>query len=156
MSYTEKDALATAVLAARDSPCAKSKRGVVIWNELGPAVMSCNHLPLPLKCDGSDACRASCGKTCVHAEQDALVRFQGGELSDFEMLHVKIKDGNAVPSGPPSCWQCSKLILLSGLKAMWLLENRVGVIRHHSYLHRYTPLEFHQLTLNYHALHGTE
>ena len=27
------------------------------------------------------------------------------------MLHVKVVDGQAVPSGPPSCVDCSKLIL---------------------------------------------
>ena len=157
----ENGALKVAVEAARQSPCAKSNRGVIIWKRDWPPwvaeyffVTGHNHPPEPMKCDGSEACRAACNKLCIHAETDALFNF--GRWSEpeeeheqrlvdgFEMLHVKVVDGAAVPSGQPSCWQCSRDILAVQLKAMWLL--------HEDGLRSYTPLEFHELTLRHHGL----
>ena len=143
--YTEHDALETAVKAAVLSPCQKSKRGVAIFHrEYGLSVAGCNHPPGPLKCDGTKACRKVCNKICVHAEQDALLQ-SGAPLVGYEMLHVKVVAGKAVPSGPPSCWQCSRLILAAKLKAMWLL--------HEDGLRAYSPLQFHIMTLEHHEIH---
>ncbi len=60
-------------------------------------------------------------------------------LSECEMLHVKSVDGKAVFSEKPSCWQCSKLILASGLPTMWLYQKEGFV--------RYSAEEFHEQTL---------
>lgn len=140
----EQEALYYATHAAMQSTC-QSKRGVVLWHrEIGIISIGWNEPPLPWKCDGSDACKAICSKTAIHAEQAALIKAFGWNNDDFplsacEMLHVKIVKNQAVYSDKPSCWQCSKLILFTGLKAMWLY--------HDDGLKSYTPEEFHKLTL---------
>lgn len=145
MTYGEQEALVEAVEAARFSPCAKSQRGVVIWRPGFPLMSTCrvgfNHPPEPFKCDGSQLCRESCNKLCVHAEQAALLQFAAEGLSTdgCHMLHVKVVQGEPVVSGPPSCWQCSRMLLSARLEAMWLL--------HEEGLRRYSPQEFHRLTL---------
>lgn len=150
----EWEALKHAVTAARYSTCQKSQRGVVIWRRCaGPAgILShgWNH-PAVGRCDGSAACRRDCSKTCVHAEMYALTDAAqlGKGIRGAEMLHVKVVDGEPVPSGPPSCWQCSRHIAFSGLVAMWLLEEVDGEPR----LVRYNPVEFHRLTLERCGLH---
>ncbi len=137
--FDEHDALVLAVRAARRSPCAKSQRGAVIWKRLaGIVVPGWNHPPEPMSCSGSLHCREHCNKFCVHAEADAILR-AGVDLQGCEMLHVKVVDGEPVPSGGPSCWQCSRLILQSGIKTMWLL---------HDGLRGYDAHEFHLLTLH--------
>lgn len=56
------------------------------------------------------------------------------------MLHVKVDaSGQMVVSGPPSCDQCSKLILRAGIAGVWLL--------HEEGWKRYTAQEFHEATL---------
>ena len=137
--YTEHDALKEAIAAAVHSGCHKSKRGAVIFHRRhGLLCTGTNHPPVPLFCDGSRECRKSCNRVCVHAEQDALLK-AGAPLSGYEILHVKVVDGEAVPSGLPSCWQCSRIILTAMLKRMWLL--------HEDGLKAYGSVEFHELTL---------
>jgi len=147
---TQKDALSAAIAAAKQSPCAKSKRGAVIWNpDIGICGIGYNHTPAPFICGQDDTCREACSKINVHAEQAALLNFRRSEranksLRDFDMLHVKVVDDVAVPSGPPSCWQCSKLILACGIKGVWLL--------HENGLQRYWAVDFHYLTLEHAGL----
>lgn len=140
--WTEKWALEEAVNAASHSKC-KSQRGVVIWDRAtGNIVYGWNAPPKPFKCDGSDECRANCSKTAVHAEQSALMKMLNNydmNINECEMIHVKIVDDEPVFSEKPSCWQCSKLILESGLKSMWLYQ-KDGYVE-------YNPIEFHRLTL---------
>lgn len=146
--YTEEEALEDAVRAATQSPCAKSQRGVVIWNrELFDYIaMGWNHPPKGFDCDGSEACREYCNRVCVHAEQHAILQAKSG-IHGYEMLHVKVVDGEPVPSGPPSCWQCSRLILEAGISKMWLLHesDRHGKLVTH--LQAYSAEVFHSLTL---------
>lgn len=140
-TYDEKWALDEAIKASLNSNC-KSKRGVIIWHRRWGIVSSgWNMPPKPFICDGSEACRANCAKTAVHAEQAALINYLGSNIktSDCEMIHVKSVDGKAVFSEKPSCWQCSKLILASGLKSMWLYQKEGFV--------EYTPVNFHEQTL---------
>ncbi len=155
--FDEQEALALATETGAGSPCAKSRRGVVIFcRHLGLLAVGRNHPPEGFACDGSDECRASCNKLCVHAEADALAhlaralqarRDEFSALGDAvgemrpEMLHVKVVDGEAVPSGPPSCWQCSRHVVNFGIEAFWLL--------HEDGLRRYAPDEFHALTLEH-------
>ena len=139
--YDEQWALQEAVKFANKSKC-KSKRGVVIWHRRHGLISGgWNAPPLPLECDGSEACRANCAKTAVHAEQAALMNAINCHLpmDECEMIHVKSVDGHPVVSEKPSCWQCSKLILAAGLKAMWLYQVEGFV--------RYTPTDFHDKTL---------
>jgi deoxycytidylate deaminase len=149
---TEWEALAKAVEAAGWSGCQKSQRGVVIWQRKGGVLSVGYNSPVMGKCDGSAACRRDCAKLCVHAEQHALQEAAkyGKGVRGAEMLHVKVVNGQAVVSGPPSCWQCSRSICQSNLAAMWLLhEGADGDPQ----LVRYDTMEFHRLTLEQCGIH---
>lgn len=138
----EHDALQLAVSVAGGSTCAKSRRGVVIFKPgqqgITPAGIGCNAPPHPFRCDGSGACRAACSKVAVHAEEVALL-MAGVSAVGCDLLHVKVVDNEAVWSGGPSCWQCSRSILHAGVAGVWLL--------HEAGLRRYEAVEFHDLTL---------
>ncbi len=137
-----------AVAVGRQSPCAKSKRGVVVFHPvhdnrlriLGTRVVGRgrNAQPPPRACTGSAACREACAMTCVHAELAAILDAGKAECAGAHMLHVKVVDGQAVPSGGPSCWQCSRHILHAGVGTMWLL--------HDGGLRGYSAEEFDRLT----------
>lgn len=104
-----------------------------------------NH-PAIGECDGSQWCQDVCRVRCLHAEQVALLKspFSPGEKG-VQMLHLKVVDGKGVPSGPPSCAECSKLIVGAGLEGMWLLHetpNRGPVWQF------YPAREFHEQTLD--------
>ena len=148
--YTGLDALSHATAIARMSPCKKSKRGVLVFNRRGPLGGGFNGPPPGFICDGSQECRAACPKVCNHAEARALLealsfaRRSPTEPLDIvlhgaELLHIKVVDGEPVPSGPPSCWQCSRLILDCGISKVWLV--------HADGLKIYTADEFHEATL---------
>lgn len=144
-------AINAATIAARMSFCAKTRRGAAIfWDNHTPGAFSItvnprttsSHLDYPagwntppsnIRCDKSEACIASCGKRCIHAEQRAiraaLLRRGGIQTPGFpllfgaELVHVKIDESGAVvPGGGPSCWQCSREILDVGIAYVWLLE----------------------------------
>lgn len=115
--------------------CAKSKRGVVLfaidWDESTDEVAviagkGFNGQPEPFRCAASEACRRDCAKLCLHAEdraiRQALVEWSSPPLNDLELLHVKVVDGEVVPGGGPSCWQCSRLVVEVGLRGVWLFE----------------------------------
>ena len=99
-----KEIIEAARLAAMRSPCAKSKRGAVLFalgarpaqsppptDDLHPehaaeilrqyaafpnGVIEVGHNgpPQPFTCDGSPGCRRDCAQICVHAEARALLR----------------------------------------------------------------------------------
>lgn len=147
----ETEALQEAIRIGSLSPCAKSKRGVVLSDRgCGLLGSGYNHPPDGFVCDASQECQANCNKLCVHAEMDAVANFTGGiktgtfrwddlERLRPEMVHVKVVDGEGVPSGGPSCWQCSRHVINFGITAFWLL--------HEDGLRCYSPDEFHELTL---------
>lgn len=140
---TAETMLLYAVTAAHKSTCAKSRRGVVAWRPdkaFQGAVTGWNGPPTPFVCDGSKACRAACGRVAVHAEQAVLLRAGPEFMRNAEVMHVKVDaEGDPVPSGPPSCVECSKLLVWVGLAGVWLL--------HADGLRRYTSVEFHHATL---------
>lgn len=144
-----------AAVKGAGSPCAKSKRGVVIWKGEQVLGSGYNHPPTGFTCDGSAGCRASCGKVAVHAEQAALLQCLGKclDVAGAEMLHTKVSlVGDSyvgVFGGPPSCPDCSKLILQSGIAGMWLIEEREG----RPTPVRYSADDFHRLTLKNCGLH---
>jgi len=140
MPYSAEEALVRAVRMGAQSPCEKSKRGVVVWHPdlFDILCANHNHPPRGFSCDGSDECRANCGKHCVHAEMATIIDAKSG-LHGFHMLHVKVVDGEAVPSGPPSCPDCSKHMLEAGIHTMWLL--------HENGLKGYPIDEFHELSM---------
>lgn len=137
------------------SGCQKSRRGVVIWH---PTDHSQPHYtgtnaPALGSCDNTPRCREVCPRICVHAEQAALLKVPR-DLSGLELLHVKSVDGALVPSGPPSCLECSKLLLASGqIDGVWLYHKQGldDLCRYHEQgWHRYPVREFHELTLQFH------
>ena len=123
-----------AVDFSSQSPC-QSKRGAVIFKGEDLISVGYNDQPKPYLCDGSDLCKRSCSRTAIHAEQAALI---GVNARGAEILHVKTMDGGLVESGYPSCIQCSKLMLASGIVAMWLF--------HKEGWKRYEMVEFHWLS----------
>lgn len=127
----------TAIELSTCSPC-RSKRGVVIFRENLRIASGYNFKPFGFGCDGTEACKATCGDEAVHAEQMALLR-GGLHVQGCDLLHVKSVDGQLVPSGGPSCVQCSKLALVAGVAAVWLY-------RAHGW-QRYEAAEFHRLSL---------
>lgn len=140
---------------AMSSPCGKSKRGVVIFDTEGSITsIGTNGPPPPFICDGSDACKNDCPKICAHAEQRAVMR-NTSSSHVCDVLHVKIArttptGWELVAGGPPSCWQCSRMILDAGYRGVWLYELR-GVDQTWVY---YTALEFHEATLKNCGLHA--
>ena len=99
----------------------------------------------------------ACSKICVHAEQAALLD-AGIDLhtrrGECEVAHLKVVDGEPVPSGPPSCVECSKLMLTAGIAAVWLLhESPEGGPPQ---WRRYDADDFHRRTLAHLSLPVTE
>ncbi len=138
-AINERQALKLAVEAAVKSPCSKSKRGVVTWDGgIGrdQPITGFNGPPAGFACDGTDACRKACGTRCVHAEIRVLMK---GYASHTDLLHVKVRNGEAVPSGEPSCPHCAKAILDSPIKRVWLL--------HETGLRLYSAEDFYVQTL---------
>lgn len=127
----------TAVELSTMSPC-RSKRGVVIFRENLRIASGYNFKPRGFDCDGTEACKATCRAEAVHAEQMALLK-AGLHAQQCDLLHVKSVGGQLVPSGGPSCVQCSKLALASGIAGVWLF--------HSDGWRRYEIAEFHQLSL---------
>lgn len=140
------------------SPCAKSKRGAVVFDPSYPdgkvLGRGWNHQPRGFACDGSDACRVACGKLCIHAE-DAAIRdvhddWKCEGVGDLELVHVKVVGEAVVPGGGPSCWQCSRLVVEVGLKGVWLYELAPGLAGGWPGEWRfYRAEEFHRLTLQH-------
>jgi len=113
-----------AVQVAMQSPC-QSKRGVVIWNGTPRWISDgFNNQPAPFRCDGTERCKKTCGKTAVHAEQSAIVKAEES-LTESSMLHAKASIGIPCASVAPSCLECSKLILAAGIRWMHLLHDPV-------------------------------
>ena len=90
---------------------------------------------------------AHCPRLAVHAEQAALL-IAGLDARGAHLLHVKVKDGVAVTSGPPSCVECSKLILHAGIAVVWLYEEREGAPQ----LVGYPAADFHAASLAHDGL----
>ncbi len=131
-------AVASAIAQAEQSPCAKSHRGAAIVEDGRVVTTGCNHPPRGRSCLGTQACRDACRKLCVHAEIDALRKVADPD-AELEVVHVKVKDGVAVPSGNPSCWQCARDMLDDGrVVAVWLLLETGW--------RRYTITEFYDFT----------
>lgn len=141
-------AIDAATDAACRSPCRKSRRGVAIWvPSTGEILATAYNRRLDALCDGTDACRAVCRRVCIHAEEAAILNALDTlsrlgprtGLLGAHMLHIKVVDGLAVASGPPSCLQCSRLILEAGIASMWLF--------HQDGWREYNAREFHNRTL---------
>lgn len=156
MTSPPRGAVLAALRAASRSPCVKSKRGVSIYEPETGLVISDGYNSQPSDvCDTK--CMANCAKLCMHAEQRAIIAAQPwiNSIPYCDGVHVKIFTAGGsytnlnysdydlekllVPSGGPSCWQCSRLVLDSKLRGFWLF--------HENGWRRYDAEEFHRLTL---------
>ncbi len=141
-----QQALMLATITGKVSPCAKSKRGVVIFHPDKTDFYSANNSPpYPFYCNGSAECIAACGNVAVHAEQRAIgLALQRENLSEgWQMVHAKVVNGELVAGGQPSCIQCSKIILECGITKMWLYCN----LTEGPTLVSYDPVTFHEISL---------
>lgn len=146
-----------AVAAGKQSPCAKSKRGAVVFHPQTGHVFGegFNGQPADGVCTNDAFCREACAKLCVHAEDRAIQRATRAIVSrvrwcDLDILHVKVVDGKLVESREPSCWQCSRKVRDVGLGGFWLYrEGESGDTpgRPPPRWQRYTAAEFHRITL---------
>lgn len=135
-----------AVEAAMQSPCL-SRRGAVIWLEgrggVWHAASGHNHKPcFARQCTSNDACKLTCRSEAVHAEEHAIIDALKNRYNVLgaNMLHVKVKNGAIVPSGQPSCLECAKLIVASGIEFMWLF--------HEEGWQRYRSEEFYLMSID--------
>lgn len=115
-----------AVETANQSPCAHSKRGVVLYRHtLGndPLVLGSgfNGPPGGLPCHGDEACAQHCASYCVHAEVRAILdtKVMG---PDIQAVHVKTVGGELVAGTGPKCLPCATMILDAGISKFWLYE----------------------------------
>ena len=148
-----------AIEAAKQSPCVKSKRGAVLFDDDGRVWGKGWNGPPPQvegtlgKCDGSAACREHCTKRCLHAESraiiDAMTWSEGGSRFPA-LLHVKIdEDDKLVAGGGPSCWQCSRMIVDVGfITGVWLYQRAFadGPEEHQRAWCWYKAADFHRIT----------
>lgn len=137
--------LSIAVDVAKGSPCAKSRRGVVIFDSLGHVVgRGFNSPPCGWTCARTEECRANCRNICVHAEQAAILD-AGRIVLGMQMLHIEIDDaGHPLTADKgPTCLECAKLILAAGIKTMWLYQQNEGTRG----LTPYPGFDFHLQTL---------
>lgn len=135
-----------AIQAANQSSCSKSRRGVVIASPEGVLVaLASNSPPHPFQCTGSDRCKQNCRNVAIHAEERALLR-AGARANGGELIHIKTVDGKPVMSGPPSCLQCSRLIVEARIAKVWLFS-------HGEAWRSWTAERFHEDTM---ANHGIE
>jgi deoxycytidylate deaminase len=147
------------IKTANRSPCIKSKRGCAIFyeniydteplSETGILGTGYNGLPIG---ECNENCKINCNKLAVHAEQRCirqylknLYLFNDSIISDWNknttihLIHAKTVDGVLVTSGGPSCWQCSREILDSGIDFVWLFHEEGWT--------SYNAANFHKLTL---------
>lgn len=134
------DFVVLALMAASNSTC-RSQRGAVAFNgrENEPrelVAVGFNQKP-DGSCDGSEACKANCRREAVHAEQALLA--SGADLTGADVIHVKAIARALAVSGGPSCVECSKILMLAGVAAVWLY--------HVEGWRRYPIAEFHALSL---------
>lgn len=123
--------ISQAVRVANQSPCQKSKRGVIVFDDQGRvkgwgyngASEAFGRDTPAFYCDNSSRCRALCSQRCIHAETRAQDDVYVEMDVSYYMLHVKTEDGDLVAGGPPSCIPCAFSLLERGLiNGMWLYQ----------------------------------
>ncbi len=136
-------AVEEAIRAARTSTCAKDKRGAAVFHRQHPThAAASNGPPHPFFCDGSEACRAACGKLAVHAEERALqIHQRKTGLTGADVVHIRVVDGQPVTSGAPSCTTCSRTMLEGKVARIWLW--------HDTGWRAYEADEFHEISLRH-------
>lgn len=167
-----EEVIEAAIEAAKQSPCAKSKRGVAafatIRGKLKIVGIGFNGPPPGFDCgpsisrDGrfrlvhTHECRDICNKWAVHAEVRAI-RAAQSYLDSFSnvtpdrevnLLHVKVEFGRLSAGKGPSCWQCSRELVDAGFGGIWLYEATMtvgGIVERAGWFY-YPAEEFHIVT----------
>lgn len=129
-----------AVKEAVKSPCKHSKRGVVIVKTGVVIGRGYNNPPGEMQCN-PEFCEPICAQYCVHAEENALLSAlrMGYDPQGARMYHIKAVDGRAQDALGPSCVECSKLVLQTGVRE-FVLKQEQGLVC-------YEAAEFHRLSL---------
>jgi dCMP deaminase len=118
-----------AVKISAKSPCKKSHRGAVLVKDGEIIAYGYNGAPNDRVCDPcirGDIADNSKTELCyaIHAEQRAILNAlkDGHDLTGSRLYHIKVKNGEVIPSDDISCTLCSRLILESGVAEMALLH----------------------------------
>ena len=140
-----EDIVQAAIKESQKSPCF-SKRGVALFNNktLEAIGVAYNSPPRPsteFSCTKDLTCKKTCSKFAVHAEQRVLLKFPQESYANVDLLHIKTVGKQGVPSGPPSCPDCSKLIVENKISGVWLY--------HENGWQRYSSTDFHKKTLEF-------
>ncbi len=135
-----------AVEEANNSPCAKSKRGAVVFDKDFNILGSGHNHPHRGSHCRPDHCYGICRIFTVHAEEDAIDKVIAKYrqtypevLSGASILHIKSIEGRSSISGDPSCSRCSGVSIKHDLREFILLHENGFVA--------YTVREFHDLSL---------
>ncbi len=139
-----------AIQVANRSPCAKSKRGVVIFDPVSKLIFGRGFNAMPFGvCTGAPLCRAVCADRCIHAETGAIAEaLSSGNpafVPRFQALHVKTVDGHLVESGGPSCIPCAQQVVRAKLDGFWLYSRAHGVGA--AVWHMWSAVEFYEASL---------
>lgn len=133
---------------AKKSNCIKSKRGALIVKEneiIGKGYNKVTLEDLCNPCIREDIKDNSRVELCfaIHAEQMAILNAVNSSkpLTGSRIYHVKIKNGEIVAAGKPSCTVCSRLIYESGISEVVLLHEDGYFI--------YKSKEFNELSFEY-------
>src|SRR3989338_6412369 len=95
-----------------------------------------------IKLAAEEAKNSRCSKSnrgVVIVKDDITLLGNGKNIEGTRMYHVKVKNDEIKYSGGPSCVQCSKLVLETGIKNF--------VLKHRGGYELYEAEEFHELSL---------
>jgi deoxycytidylate deaminase len=126
------------------SHCKKSHRGAIVIRDGYLVASGFNKPTIEDLCCLRDTIHDNSHVECctaIHAEEMAIVRSRPDMLAGGTMYHIKVKAGEMLPSGPPSCTTCSRSVLESGIKDF--------VIWHPEGICVYGAEEFNRLSFEY-------
>ncbi|MCL5784735.1 MAG: hypothetical protein M1142_05295 [Patescibacteria group bacterium] len=108
---------------AKRSPCAKSKRGAIVFKDGQILGRDHNHPNIPHTCV-PDVCMSYCSVYTTHAErgacQDAI--FKGNNLDGASILHMKVKKGLVMPVEQAQCLDCSSYLMKLRSSGIYIIE----------------------------------
>lgn len=132
----------TAVSEATLSPCAKSRRGAVVFKD-GQILGKGNNSPKDDKFCIPPICYPICSEYCDHAEANALkdAISKGRDVEGASMFHIKVKGRAPVVSDDLSCLKCSTLVCEANI-GEFILYQSSGFVA-------YPTEEFDKLTRKY-------
>lgn len=135
-----------AIAIAQMSTCAKSKRGAIMAHPDTHTIFEAfNGPPRTFECTRDTECWSSCNRVAVHAEERLLLTPGARAYAPgSHIVHARVNSetGDLLPSGCPSCWQCSRMIVECEVGWVWLYHDDG----------EWTPYQaaaFHELTLKF-------